>query len=159
MPPQFLINLDNIDLDNIIYDAEAIEQKNPHRFEMRQIDGIVYLDDTCTDIIAVKNVTDDEFWIRGHIPGRPHHARCLMVEAAAQMSSFAALKRINSDEDLFIGFGGIENVKFRQQVTPGDKLYILGKFIDVRRRRFTMNVQGLVNGKMVFEASIIGMPV
>ncbi|MCF7957192.1 MAG: beta-hydroxyacyl-ACP dehydratase [Phycisphaerae bacterium] len=158
MPPVNLINLEKIDLNKVLYDTQEVEKVNPHRFEMRQIDGIIHLDIEAGEIIAVKHVREDEFWVRGHIPGRPIFPGVLMVEASAQMSSFAAIKSIEGENDRFIGFGGIKNVKFRSQVTPGDTLYILGRFIERRPRRFTMDVQGIVNGTMVFEATVIGMP-
>ena len=158
MPPINLINLGNIDLNKVLYDTQEVEKVNPHRFEMRQIDGIVHLDVDAGEIIAVKHVREDEFWVRGHIPGRPLLPGVLMVEAAAQMSSFAVIKSFDEPTDRFIGFGGIKNVKFRSQVIPGDTLYILGKFMERRPRRFTMDVQGIVNNTMVFEATVIGMP-
>ncbi len=158
MPPVSLINLEKIDLNKVLFDIEEVEKVNPHRFEMRQIDGIVHLDIEAGEIIAVKNIREDEFWVRGHIPGRPIFPGVLMVEAAAQMSSFAVIKSMKDGTDKFIGFGGIQNVKFRSQVVPGDTLYILGRFVENRPRRFTMAVQGVVNGTMVFEATIIGMP-
>jgi len=158
MPPQALVNLDKIDLNNVIYDTQAIEKINPHRYEMRQIDGIVHLDMDAGEIVAYKDVKDDEFWVRGHIPGRPLYPGVLMIEASAQMSSFAAMM-LNQDETRFIGFGGIKDVKFRMQVTPGDRLYLLGKFLENRKRRFTMATQGFVKDQMVFEATVIGMPI
>ncbi len=158
MPPTSLINLDKIDFNKLLFDTEEVENINPHRFEMRQIDGIVHLDVEAGEIIAVKHVKEDEFWVRGHIPGRPLFPGVLMVEAAAQMSSFAVIKGLEDQKDKFIGFGGIKNVKFRSQVTPGDTLFILGRFMERRPRRFTMDVQGIVNGTMVFEATVIGMP-
>ncbi len=157
MPPKYLVDIDNIDMDKVQYDAEAIEAVNPHRFEMRMIDGITYMDVEAGEIIAFKDVRDDEFWVRGHIPGRPIFPGVLMIEAAAQMSSFGARHALEVAK--FIGFGGIKDVKFRHQVIPGDRLYILGKFIEVRPRRFTMSVQGLVNGKMTFQATVVGMPI
>ena len=80
-----------------------------------------------------------------------------MIEAAAQMVSFAA-KKIN-DYDRFIGFGGIDNAKFRGTVTPGCRLYLAGRLVENRPRRVTFDTQGIVNGQMVFEARIIGMPI
>ncbi|MBN2375215.1 MAG: beta-hydroxyacyl-ACP dehydratase [Sedimentisphaerales bacterium] len=156
MPPTLLLNLDEIDLSNIAYDVDAIEKVNPHRFEMRQIDAIVHLDVEQGVILGYKDVTEDEFWVRGHIPGRPLMPGVLMIEAAAQMASILA--KVVSGEERFIGFGGIEDVKFRGQVSPGKRLYLLGKFIENRPRRFKMAAQGVVDNQLVFEGMVIGMP-
>ncbi|MBN2064968.1 MAG: beta-hydroxyacyl-ACP dehydratase [Sedimentisphaerales bacterium] len=156
MPPKWLFDIGEIDLNKVVFDTAAIESINPQSFEMRQIDAIVHFDPARQEIIALKEVKPDEFWVRGHIPGRPLYPGVLMVEAAAQMSSIAAIKA--GGETRFIGFGGIENVKFRKQVVPGDKLYILGKFIKMTPRKFVMAVQGIVDGVMAFEGEIIGMP-
>ncbi len=157
MPPQLLVDLDKIDLEKDLFDAEAVEAVNPHRYEMRQLDGIVYYEPDEGVFVGYKNIRQDEFWVRGHIPGRPLMPGVVMVEAAAQLCSFAA-KKVQA-EDRFIGFGGIEDVKFRQTVVPGDKLYLAAKFIENRARRFVCDTQGIVNGKMAFQARIIGMVV
>ncbi len=156
MPPVLLLNLDEIDLNNVAYDADAIEKVNPHRFEMRQLDTIVYLDAENDVILGYKDVGENEFWVRGHIPGRPLMPGVLMVEAAAQMASFFA--KVVSGEERFFGFGGIENVKFRGQVAPGQRFYLLGKFLEKRPRRFKMAAQGIVDNKLVFDGTVIGMP-
>jgi 3-hydroxyacyl-[acyl-carrier-protein] dehydratase len=141
----------------VIYDTSAVEQVNPHRYEMRLLDGIVYFDTEQGLIVGYKDTSPDDFWVRGHIPGRPLMPGVLMVEAAAQLASFAA-KKITAEER-FIAFGGIENVKFRAQISPGDRLYLLGKFLERRPRRFKLAAQGVSNGQLVFQAVIIGMPI
>jgi len=157
MPPPLLLDLEKIDLNNVLYDAEAIEQVNPHRYEMRLLDGVVHMDVEVGEIVGFKDVREDEFWVRGHIPGRPLMPGVLMIETAAQLASFLA-KQVR-DEARFIGFGGIEDVKFRVQVTPGQRLYILGKFLEQRPRRFKLAAQGLVDGQLAFEAVVVGMPI
>ncbi|MCP4708649.1 MAG: beta-hydroxyacyl-ACP dehydratase [Planctomycetes bacterium] len=157
MPPQFLFDISGIDLNNVIYDIEHIKTVNPHRYEMQQLDGIVHLDLDAGTAIGYKNITENEFWIRGHIPERPLMPGVLMIEAAAQLASFCAKKA--SGEERFIAFGGIEDVRFRGQVTPSSRLYILGKFLEVRPRRFKLAAQGLVENQMIFHATVIGMPI
>jgi len=156
MPPPLLIDLDKIDLQKVIYDVREVEKVNPQRYEMRHLDGIIHLDVDAGLIVGFKDVKEDEFWVRGHIPDRPLFPGVLMIEAAAQLSSFGA--KMASTETRFIGFGGIEEVKFRAQVVPGQRLYLLGKFLEIRPRRFKMATQGVVNGQQAFEAVIIGMP-
>ncbi len=156
MVPAFLIDLSRIDLNRTIYDAAAIEAVNPHRGVMRLLDGVVHTDEQALEAVAYKDVREDEFWVPGHIPGRPIFPGVLMIEAAAQLASFMALRMF--PDIRFMGFAGVDAVKFRGQVTPGDRFYVLGKGIDFRRRRFVCAAQGMVNGTMVFEGKVTGMP-
>ena len=107
--------------------------------------------------MAFKDVRDDEFWVRGHIPGRPLLPGVLMIEAAAQMSSLY-YKYVQKDPR-FLGFGAVDGVKFRGQVVPGDRLLLLGKAVEIRSRRAVFDTQGVVGDKLVFEARITGMPI
>ena len=157
MPPQLLLDLDSMDLSQCVCDAEAIEKVNPHRYEMRQLDGIIWHNPADATVLGYKDITEDEFWVRGHIPGRPIMPGVIMIEAAAQLASFY-IKHINQD-DRFIGFGGIEDVKFRGVVAPPARLYLMGRLVENRRRRFICEAQGVVDRQMVFQAKIIGMPV
>ncbi|HOI54397.1 MAG TPA: beta-hydroxyacyl-ACP dehydratase, partial [Phycisphaerae bacterium] len=79
------------------------------------------------------------------------------IEAAAQMCSLYF--GLVSPGDKFIGFGGVDDVKFRGQVVPGDKLVLLGKLIELRPRRAVFDTQGVVDGRMAFQARITGMPI
>jgi len=158
MPPSLLVDIDRLDLGRTLYDIKVVEAVNPHRYEMRQLDGILALDLAAGTIVGFKDVREDEFWVRGHIPGRPLLPGVLMLESAAQLASFF-VKKINAQESRFIGFSGLEEVKFRVQVTPGNRLYLLGKFVENRPRRFKLATQGVVNGQLAFEAIIVGMPI
>jgi 3-hydroxyacyl-[acyl-carrier-protein] dehydratase len=157
MAPQLLFDIADIDLDHVLYDAAAIESVNPHRGAMRMIDAIVMERGDPTQIIAYKDVRDDEFWVPGHIPGRPVFPGVLMIEASAQLSSFVCLRKLKAER--FMGFVGVDAVKFRGQVKPGDRLVILCQEIELRPRRSVSLVQGLVRGSLVFEGKITGMPI
>jgi 3-hydroxyacyl-[acyl-carrier-protein] dehydratase len=83
----------------------------------------------------------------------------LMIEAAAQLCSYF-IRRIDDPETYgskFFGFGGIDAVKFRGAVFPGQSLLILGKQVEIRPRRAVFDTQGYVEGKQVFEARITGL--
>jgi len=156
MPPPLLFDLSQIDLTKApVFDKEAICRLNPQRFEMQQLDGILWYDKEKLQVLGYKDVTEDEFWVRGHIPGRPLMPAVIMVEAAAQLSSFI-VKHIYELEG-FIGFAGIEQAKFRSIIEPGKRLYLLCRITKFRRRKYTCSVQGVVDGTMVFEVVVSGV--
>ncbi|ODS32232.1 MAG: 3R-hydroxymyristoyl ACP dehydrase [Candidatus Scalindua rubra] len=157
MPQKFLVDIDTIDISKIEVDINGIRTVNPHRYEMEQLNGIIRFDPENKIIIGYKDVRDDEFWVHGHIPDRPLLPGVLMVEAAAQLCTYY-YKRILQD-DRFLGFGGIDKVKFRGKVIPGDKLIIIAKNTELRARRAVFDTQGITNSKLVFEGVIIGMAV
>lgn len=154
MPPQLLFDISGIDLNNVIYDKKAILEVNPQRGTFEQLDGVVYVDPAQGRIIGFKDVRDDEFWVKDHIPGRPLLPGVLMLEAAAQVSGFYTAKFVGWKG--FIGFGGATDIRFRQPVLPGSRLYLVTQKMAERHRRIESKVQGLVNGGIVFEATVIG---
>jgi 3-hydroxyacyl-[acyl-carrier-protein] dehydratase len=162
MPPPLLFDLSQIDLEaEPVFDKEAICRANPQRFEMQQLDGILWYDKEKSLILGYKDVTEKEFWIRGHIPDRPLMPGVIMIEAAAQLSSFF-LKQVFQVQG-FIGFAGIESAKFRSVIKPGNRLYLLGHITKYKRRKrtshVTTSVQGIVDDTFVFETSVSGMQV
>jgi 3-hydroxyacyl-[acyl-carrier-protein] dehydratase len=157
MPPPVHFNPTQLNLDHVIADREAIRRVNPQRFEMEQLDAIVLLDAARNLIAGYKDVRPDEFWVRGHVPDYPLLPGVLMCEAAAQLCSYYIETQGLSPGD-FIGFGGLENVRFRNPVRPGDRLVLIGKVIKFNPRKTVFNVQGFVAETMVFHADILGVP-
>lgn len=157
MPPRTLFDITGMDLDHILYTQEEIRDANPQRGDMEQLNAIVYALPEEGRIIGYKDVRADEFWVPGHIPGRPLLPGVLMIEAGAQLASFYTRKFVGWGG--FIGFGGMEGCKFRLPVGPGKRLYLLGQKHWERHGRIFCEIQGLVDGAIVFECSIIGTQV
>ena len=65
------IDLSTLDFNNVIADREEINKYNEQRFEMQQLDGILYQNEETGVAVGYKDITNDEFWIRGHVPGAP----------------------------------------------------------------------------------------
>lgn len=157
MPPTLHADLSQFDLSQVVAGPDAIEAINPQRGHMRQLDRIIWHSDDHTMALGAKDVRDDEFWVDGHIPGRPLLPGVLMIEAAAQL---AAWMMHNRRPDVgFVGFTACDDVKFRSQVTPGHTLLLLGKEVQCKPRRFICSAQGVVDDTLVFEARITGMPI
>jgi len=152
---ELLLDLSEIDLTQTRISSDEIGKYIPQVGDMRQLDHIVWYDDARTICVAVKHVRDDEFWVPGHLPGRPLLPGVLMIEAAAQNSS--VLYRIRTGIDQFVGFIRCDDAVFRGQVLPGDTLYFIAKEIELKRRRFITLNQGILNNKLVFEAQVTGM--
>ena len=160
MPKPLLFDLSKIDLAvKPLYTRDDILKVNPQNYEMQQLDGVLWYDKPNMLVLGYKDVTDKEFWIRGHIPGRPLMPGVIMIEAGAQLSSFF-LKQVYHEQG-FIGFAGIEEAKFRSTVEPGQRLYLLGHITKYKPRKkgthVTTKVQGVVGDTMVFEATVSGM--
>ncbi|MCA9309940.1 MAG: hypothetical protein KDA21_01975 [Phycisphaerales bacterium] len=155
MRAQPIIDLSDIDLSARVADRDAIGEVNPHRGLMALLDAIVWHSDDYNEGIAIKHTTEDEFWVPGHIPGYALMPGVLMLEAAAQLSSFLYYRR--SRMTWFAGFTRIEDTVFRGQVRPGDDLFLLARGLKYNPKRFITHVQGLVNDDVVFEARITGM--
>jgi 3-hydroxyacyl-[acyl-carrier-protein] dehydratase len=157
MPPVPHSELAKLDFDHVVADKDAIRRVNPQRQEMEQLDAIVYVDSAAHVVAGYKDVLDDEFWVRGHMPGYPLFPGVLMCEAAAQLCSYQIKTETDWGGD-FIGFGGMEKVRFRGPVRPGDRLVLIAKATKWDRRQTVYNVQGFVGTTMVFHADIIGVP-
>lgn len=156
MPPPLLVDLSKVDLDCVALSREQIYEKYlPHRFEFSLLDGVCAFDHDAGTVVAFIDIRADAWWIRGHVPGRPLLPGVLMLEAAAQASAVAAT--VLRDHKGFLGFGGVDNCKFRDTVTPPSRLYLLCALSDYRPRRIISKNQGVVDGRLVFEADITGL--
>jgi 3-hydroxyacyl-[acyl-carrier-protein] dehydratase len=156
MPPAPLVDPSSIDTSSVLIDREEIQRYNPQRFEMEQLTAIVLIDQEEKLIIGYKDVRDDEFWVRGHMPGYPLMPGVMICEAAAQLSSYYC-KAAGLFATGFVGFGGMEDVRFRGQVRPGDRLVLVGKGVRLHRRHSIFEVQGFVGSNMVFHGKVIGV--
>ncbi len=155
MPHESILDVSQIDQDQVAVSRDEIYQVIPHRFEFQQLNGIFFIDEEKRVMAGYREVRGDEFWVRGHIPGRPIFPGVLMIETAAQLVGYFASSHF--PDKGFLGFSGVDGVKFRGQVVPGDRLVMVGRMIEVKPRRCKGLVQGFVNGKQVFEGTITGM--
>ena len=155
MPSPLLFDISSIDLNGVMISAEEVGKLNPQSGDMRHLDHVVWTNADYSQMLGVKLVRDNEFWVPGHVPGRPLLPGVIMIEAGAQLCSIQYKRKTNRTG--FLGFTRCDNVVFRGQVVPGDKLYLLAREVEHGPRRMISDVQGIVNGKMAFEARITGM--
>ena len=152
---QLILDFSEYDLNAVIADIEEIRRWNPQRYEMEQLTAICFQDSQRNICVGYKDLGPDEFWARGHMPGMPLMPGVIMCEAAAQLSSYFArrFKLMNG----MIGFGGLENVRFRGLVRPGDRFVIVSRLLKVRTSIMTCEFQCFVNQNMVCEGIIKGI--
>jgi len=152
-----LVDLNEIDMDHVEDDVAGIRRFNQQRHEMEMLTGIVTYDADAGIVVGFKDTSDGDFWVRGHVPGRPLMPGVLICECAAQVCSYYFGR--TTARDGFLGFAGMEGVKFRGQVLPGDRLVMAAKVAKMKSRISTFECQGFVNGRMVFEGTIHGVAI
>ena len=158
MPKKSLIiEPSEYDLTNVIADIEEIRKCNCQRFEMEQLTAIVYEDPTQHICVGYKDITTDEFWVRGHMPGMPIMPGVIMCEAAAQLASFYTQHQKLMDAEM-MGFGGLEDVRFRGVVHPGDRFVVVGHLLKIRKQLMVSRFQCIVHDVIVCEGTIKGIP-
>ncbi len=150
-----LYDLESVDLEVTEFTTEQIQNFNPQRFEFAQLERITAYRPDDKIIVACRDLTEDEFWTRGHMPGRPIFPGVMMLETAAQLCSFYT--RMHIGEDILYGFGGADKVRFRRMVTVGDRLVFLAKPETITPRRSLFQTQAILDGKVAFEAEILGI--
>lgn len=156
---EFLVDLSLLDFDNPIAGIEEIRRYNPQRYEMEQLTAILLEDGEKNLCAAFKDLTKDEFWVRGHMPNMPLMPGVIMLEAAAQLASYFTQKY-----DLLgaamVGFGGLDEVRFRDPVIPGDRLLVMVRLEKARRNRMIVaRFQGAVGDSIVVEGVLKGIPI
>lgn len=160
MPEAPFFDLEQFQNKEPIFDLEDIRKINPQRHAMEQLTGILWVDTENHCIVGYKDVTEDEFWCTGHMPGFPLMPGVILCECAAQLAGFYARKYDILGGGDFLGFGGMDGVRFRGPVFPGDRLVILARVLKVKpKRRAEFEFQGFVKDKMVFNGTMIGVPI
>jgi len=151
-----IVDFSKFDLNHVLSDIEEIRRYNPQRFEMEQLTAIVYEDPDHSICVGYKDLKPDEFWARGHMPGLPLMPGVIMCEAAAQLSSYYAVKcKLMTG---MMGFGGMDEIRFRGVVRPGDRFVIVIRLLKARRTIITCEFQCFVQQNLVCEGIIKGIP-
>ncbi|MBN1852297.1 MAG: beta-hydroxyacyl-ACP dehydratase [Pirellulales bacterium] len=154
-----IIDFSEYNLNHIVADLEEIRRYNPQRYEMEQLTAIVYDDSERNISVGYKDIGENEFWIRGHMPGMPLMPGVVMCEAAAQLCAYHTQKHDLIGAEM-VGFGGLDEVRFRGVIVPGDRLVIVAQLTKVRRGSLLKSrFQEFVRESLVCEGSITGIPI
>lgn len=137
-----------------VFTIQEIQNLLPHRYPFLLVDRIIdYVPGE--KAVGIKNVTVNEPFFQGHFPGRPIMPGVLIVEAMAQVGGIVLTQLPDIERGLFM-FAGIDGVRFRRPVTPGDQLVMTLELLSVKRRRFG-KMRGVthVDGKLACEGELM----
>jgi beta-hydroxyacyl-ACP dehydratase FabZ len=137
------------------YDIQKIIELLPHRYPFLLVDRVIELvpDDRIT---ALKNVTINEPFFPGHFPGQPVMPGVLIIEALAQAGGLLAFESgSGSNRGKLIYFMGMDKVRFRKPVIPGDQLIFEAKILKWRSKVAKMSGTAFVDNQLVAEAELM----
>ena len=134
--------------------SEEILGLLPHRFPFALVDKVIE-HIPGQKAVALKNITINEPQFQGHFPDRPLMPGVLIVESMAQVGGIIVTQMPELPKGLFV-FAGINNVKFRRPVVPGDQLVITCELLSIKRKRFgKVKGEAHVDGKLVCSGELM----
>lgn len=123
----------------------------PHRYPFLLVDRVIDIADD--EITAIKNVTINEEFFQGHFPQYPVMPGVLIMEALAQAAGVLELSKPENKGKL-VFYAGMDNVKYKKQVTPGDQLVLHAKFIKRRGPIVVVEAEATVDGKLAAKGTL-----
>ncbi len=139
----------------IVYDVQAIMKFLPHRYPFILIDRILKLVPG-EEVVALKNVTINEPFFQGHFPANPIMPGVLIVEAMAQAGGILVMESMPPERyGQPVYFMGIDKVRFRKPVVPGDQLIFEAKLLKMREKVVKMSGKATVEDNLVAEAELM----
>jgi 3-hydroxyacyl-[acyl-carrier-protein] dehydratase len=144
----------NTQIIKTTFSIEEIQELLPHRYPFLLVDRIIdYVPGK--KAVGIKNVTFNEPQFQGHFPGRSLMPGVLIIEAMAQVGGVVMTQMPDSKGGLFV-FAGIDKVRFRRQVVPGDQLVMTVELLWVKQRRFgKMHGRAEVDGQLAAEGELM----
>jgi len=137
-------------------DIDTIMARLPHRYPFLLVDRILELERDVR-IRAVKNVTVNEPHFVGHFPQYPVMPGVLIVEAMAQVGGILAFESTPEMKDSLVYFTGIDDVRFRKPVRPGDQLVMELQVLRHRGAMWKFHGEACVDGKVVCEGDLMAV--
>lgn len=127
----------------------------PHRYPFLLVDRIIELGEK--HIVGIKNVTINEPFFQGHFPGHPIMPGVLIIEAMAQVGGMLMMGTVADPEDKVVYFIGLDNVRWRRPVTPGDQIRFELEVVQIRGTVCKMRGVAKVDGELAAEADMAAM--
>ncbi|MGG6297516.1 3-hydroxyacyl-ACP dehydratase FabZ [Leptolyngbya sp. AN02str] len=137
-----------------VFTVEEIHKLLPHRYPFSLVDRIIEFVPE-KRAVGIKNVSVNEPHFQGHFPGRPIMPGVLIIEAMAQVGGVVLTQLPDIPVGLFM-FAGIDNVRFRRPVVPGDQLIMTVELLRIKSRRFGwMQGRAEVDGQLAAEGKLM----
>jgi beta-hydroxyacyl-ACP dehydratase FabZ len=137
----------------MMLDIQHILEKLPHRYPFILLDRILELGPE--GIVGLKNVTINEPFFQGHFPGHPIMPGVMIIEAMAQAGGLLAFSLAPDTAGNNVYFMGMDKVRFRKPVRPGDQLLFKIKLLKQRGAIFKMRGEAFVDGQLVAEGELM----
>jgi len=139
----------------MVLGIKEIQEILPHRYPFLLIDRVEELEEG-KRVVAVKNVTMNEYFFQGHFPQEPVMPGVLIIEALAQAGAVAILK-MEQYKGKIAYFASIEKAKFRRKVVPGDVLRLEVEIVKIKGSAGIGKATATVNGEVAAEAQLMFM--
>jgi 3-hydroxyacyl-[acyl-carrier-protein] dehydratase len=147
-PPASAFSAPSVPVEPALLGCEQIMNLLPHRYPFALVDRVIEYTPG-KRAVAIKNITLNEPQFQGHFPGRPLMPGVLIVEAMAQVGGLIVTQMPDLPKGLFV-FAGIDGVRFRKPVVPGDQLRISCDLLSLKRQRF-----GKVRGEVTVDGQLV----
>jgi 3-hydroxyacyl-[acyl-carrier-protein] dehydratase len=137
-------------------DVNEIREYLPHRYPFLLVDRVIELVEG-ESIVAYKNITVNEEVFNGHFPQNPVFPGVLIIEAMAQASGILGFKTMNKkpqDGSIYL-FAGVDDVRFKRQVVPGDRLQLESRVVSEKRGIWKFECKATVDGFLAASATIL----
>ncbi len=134
-------------------DARQIQEIIPHRYPMLLVDRIIEIEEG-RRAVGIKNVSNGDAFFTGHFPGLPVMPGVLIVEALAQVGAVALL-RLPENRGKIAFFAGIDGVRFKRQVVPGDVLRLEVEIGKLRRGFGSGTATATVDGELAAKGELL----
>jgi len=146
-------------MNETVMDVREIMEFLPHRYPFLLVDRVIEID-KAQRLVGIKNVSINEHFFTGHFPVKPVMPGVLIVEALAQCTGLLAMKTQPEElrKSLIYYLVGIDKVRFKRVVEPGDQLKLEVEFVKQKRSIWVFDTKASVDGQLAASAQIMCTP-